>query len=60
MSKRFILTLKNGFLEDVGADIMQFERTHILFFPYEDATNNRKLEYGIHADLVHTIVQEEG
>lgn len=52
--KRFILTLKNGGLEDVGAECVNFGPKHIVF---TDKAGN--LEYAIHADLVMRV-EEEG
>ena len=54
MSKRYILTLTNGMLEDVGAESIEFTPTHIVFA----SDNGRVLDYAIRADLVKNIVED--
>lgn len=48
--KRFILTLKNGELEDVGSHNVNFGPAHIVFTDEKGG-----LDYAIHADLVHRV-----
>jgi hypothetical protein len=55
LSKRYLLTLKNGNIEDVGAESISFTPTHIVF----ESDNEATLEYAIRADLVDTIVEDE-
>lgn len=56
MSKRYILTLKNGLMEDWGADHIGFSPTHVLFMDKAG-----ELTHAIHAENVREIeVQEEG
>ena len=56
MSKRFIVTRKNGMLEDWGADDVLFTQTHVLF-----VDEARAFTHALHADEVREIeVQEEG
>lgn len=59
MSKRYLLTLKNGNLEDIGAETVDFTPTHIVFYSY-GATEyiTRTLEYAIRAELVDTVIEE--
>lgn len=54
MSKRYLLTLKNGNIEDVGAESIDFTPTHIVF----ESNNAETLEYAIRAELVDTVVEE--
>ena len=54
MSKRYLLTLKNGNIEDIGAESIDFTPTHIVF----ESNNAETLEYAIRAELVDTVVEE--
>lgn len=55
MSKRYIITRKNGSLEDWGADSLDFKPSHILFM------ENGKMTHAVHVDEVREIaVEEEG
>jgi hypothetical protein len=58
MSKRYLLTLKNGDLEDIGAEYVNFTATHIVFLSYAEGGITQKLEYAIRAELVDTVIEE--
>jgi hypothetical protein len=54
MSKRYLLTLRNGTIEDIGAESIDFTPTHIVF----ESDNAETLQYAIRAELVDTVVED--